>query len=80
MVIKIMHLHSSQTILVFNYIISLFLFMKDWPVFFTEPLNVLLGKKFLEEKKRKLKEREFLQLFVETLPNKLSSLPKKDNK
>ena len=54
--------------------------MKDWPVFFTEPLNVVLGKKFLEEKKRKLKEREFLQLFVETLPNKLSSLLKQENK
>ena len=34
----------------------------------------------LEEKNEKLKGREFLQLFVETLPNKLSSLPKKDNK
>ena len=58
-----------------------FLFMKDWLIFSTGPLNVLLGKiYFLEQKNEKLKGREFLQLFVETLPNKLSSLSKKDNK
>ena len=39
-----------------------------------------LERKFLEEKNQKLKGRDFLQLFVETLPNKLSPLPKKDNK
>ena len=31
-------------------------------------------------KNEKLKGRKFLQLFVETSPNKLSALPKKDNK
>ena len=54
--------------------------MKDWPIFFTGPLNVLLGKKISCQKNEKLKGREFLQLFVETLPNKLLPLPKKDNK
>ena len=57
-----------------------FLFMKDWPIF-TGPLNVLWGKKFLEQENEKLnKGREFLQLFVETSPNKLLPLPKKGNK
>ena len=37
-------------------------------------------RKFLVKKNEKLKGREFLQLFVETLPNKLLPLPKKDNK
>ena len=37
-------------------------------------------RKFLEETNEKLKGREFFKLFVETLPNKLLSLPKKDNK
>ena len=37
-------------------------------------------RKFLKEKNEKLKGREFLHLFVETSPNKPSSLPKKDNK
>ena len=54
--------------------------MKDWLIFFTGSLNVLLGKKVSWGKNGKLKEREFLQLFVETSPNKLSFLPKKDNK
>ena len=39
--------------------------MKDWPIFFTGPLNILLGKKTSEEKNEKLKGREFLQLLVE---------------
>ena len=39
-----------------------------------------LERKFIQEKNEKLKGREFLQLFIETLPNKLSFLPKKDNK
>ena len=34
-------------------------------------------RKFLEEKKEELKEREFLQLFAETSLNKLPPLPKK---
>ena len=34
-----------------------------------------LQRKFLDEK---LKGREFLRIFVETSPNKLSPLPKKD--
>ena len=56
-------------------------FLKDWPIFVTGPFNELLGKKISWGKKNeKLKEREFLQLFVETSPNKLSFLPKKDNK
>ena len=37
------------------------------------------GRICLEEKNEKLKGREFLQLFVETLPNKLLPLPKEDN-
>ena len=38
-------------------------------------------KKFLEQENEKLnKGREFLQLFVETSPNKLLPLPKKGNK
>ena len=37
-------------------------------------------RKFLEETNEKLKGRAFLKLFVETLPNKLLFLPKKDNK
>ena len=39
-----------------------------------------LERKFIQEKNEKLKGREFLQLFIETLPNKLSFLPKNDNK
>ena len=35
---------------------------------------------FLEGKNEKVKRREFLQLIVETSLNKLSPLPKKDNK
>ena len=34
-------------------------------------------RKFLEEKNKKLKEGEFLQLFVETAPNKLLPLLQK---
>ena len=37
-------------------------------------------KKILEAKNEKLKGREFLLLFVETSPNELSPIPKKDNK
>ena len=37
----------------------------------------LQERKILEEEKEKLKGREFLQLFVENLSNKLSPLPKK---
>ena len=50
-----MYLYSpqTQTILVVNYIISdfvaswneTFVFMKDWPIFFTGPLGAVLGKK-----------------------------------
>ena len=54
--------------------------MKEWLIFFTGTSNVLLGKKNDEEKNKKLKGKEFLQLFVETSPNKLWSLPKKENK
>ena len=94
-VMKIIYLHFSQTKITLNYIIlrlitllayfapsrnTKFLFMKDWLIFFTGSLNVLLGKKVSWGKNGKLKEREFLQLFVETSPNKLSFLPKKDNK
>ena len=46
--------------------------MKDLSVFFTGPLNILLGKKILEVKNKYLKGTEFLQLFVETSLNKLS--------
>ena len=94
-VMKIIYLHFSQTKITLNYIIlrlitllayfaasrnTNVLFMKDWLTFFTGSLNVLLGKKVSLGKNGKLKGKEFLQLFVETSPNKLSSLPKKGNK
>ena len=37
-------------------------------------------RKILEDENEKLKGRELLQLFVESSPNKLSSLQKKDKK
>ena len=81
---KMMYLHFSQTetILVDNY----FALGQNANLFVHERLAYLLyriyfcERKFLQEKNEKLEGREFLQLFVETLPNKLSPLPKKDNK
>ena len=84
MVIKIMYLHSlqMQTILVVSYQPTLPLV--EMQTFLTNLLHKTLKCTFRKEnflsKNEKLKGRKFLQLFVETSPNKLSALPKKDNK
>ena len=93
MVMKIMYLHFSQMQITLNYIIltlitllAYFAVSRNANLFVHERLTNLhrnLKCTFRKEnflKNEKLKEREFLQLFVETSPNRLSSLPKKDNK
>ena len=96
MVMKIMYLHFSQTQITLNYIIltlitllAYFAVSRNGNLFVHERLTnlrhrtlkcTLRKENFLRKKNEKLKGREFLQLFVETSPNKLSSLPKKDNK
>ena len=95
MVMKIMYLHSSQTQITLNYIIltlitllAYFAVSRNANLFVHERLTNLLHRtlkctfrkeNFLRKKNEKLKGREFLQLFVETLPNKLLPLPKEDN-
>ena len=93
MVMKIMYLHFSQTKITLNYftltlmtLLAYFAVNRNANLFVHERLTNLLHRtlkctfrkeNFLRKKNEKLKGREFLQLFVETSPNKLSSLPKK---
>ena len=68
MAMKIMYLNFSQTQITLNYVILVliiwlayfavrrmqtFLFMKDWLIFFTGSLNILLGKEMSWGKKWK---------------------------
>ena len=50
--------------------------MKKRPTFFSIPFYTLLGKKSLQRKTLVNLRNDFLQMFVATLHNKLSILPK----